>query len=92
MWAGLNLNYLPTNLHQSLIERDILLKRDEHRFKCSLRYNVILRQVAVTEKTKACEELLEDITSKRVVAVEKKELASAKALEIEEQNKAGICI
>ena len=43
--------------------------------------------MAVTEKTKACEDLLEDITSKREVATEKKELASAKAIEIEEQNK-----
>lgn len=44
----------------------------------------------MTEKTKACEELLEDITKKRVDATVKKELASAKAIEIEEQNKVSL--
>jgi len=41
----------------------------------------------VTEKTLACEKLLNDITTKTQIATEKKELASAKAIEIEEQNK-----
>ena len=44
-------------------------------------------QVAVTEKTLACETLLADITKKTEAATEKKELATAKATEIEEQNK-----
>lgn len=44
----------------------------------------------MTEKTKACEELLSDITKKTEIATEKKELASAKAIDIEEQNK--VCL
>nr|XP_039267660.1 dynein heavy chain 10, axonemal-like [Styela clava] len=52
-----------------------------------LNKKLAVQKVAVTEKTEACEMLLEDITNKREVATEKKELASAKATEIEEQNK-----
>ncbi|XP_076804944.1 dynein axonemal heavy chain 10-like [Clavelina lepadiformis] len=52
-----------------------------------LNKKLAVQKVAVTEKTKACEELLSDITKKTQIATDKKELASAKAIEIEEQNK-----
>nr|XP_026696380.1 dynein heavy chain 10, axonemal isoform X1 [Ciona intestinalis]XP_026696381.1 dynein heavy chain 10, axonemal isoform X2 [Ciona intestinalis] len=52
-----------------------------------LNKKLAVQKVAVTEKTEACEVLLSDITIKTQTATEKKELASAKATEIEEQNK-----
>ena len=41
----------------------------------------------MTKKTLACEELLADISSKTEQAKEKQQLAQAKSVEIEEQNK-----
>lgn len=46
-----------------------------------------VQQVAVKEKSDACEALLEDITSKTSQAKEKQGLAQVKSVEIEEQNK-----
>ena len=46
-----------------------------------------VQKVAVTEKSMACNVLLEDIQSKTSQANEKKELAEKKSIEIEEQNK-----
>ena len=46
-----------------------------------------VQKVAVTEKSTACNVLLEDIQSKTSQANEKKELAEKKSIEIEEQNK-----
>ena len=45
------------------------------------------QKVAVTEKTLACEELLEVISSRTTQAIEKKSLAEAKGGEIAEQSK-----
>lgn len=45
-----------------------------------------IQKVAVTEKSEACEALLADITVKTTEANEKKELAEAKGVEIEQQN------
>lgn len=45
-----------------------------------------IQKVAVTEKSEACEVLLADITIKTTEANEKKELAEAKGVEIEQQN------
>ena len=46
-----------------------------------------VQKVAVSAKTKACEELLEEISSRTAEAKEKKELAEKKSNDIEEQNK-----
>ena len=46
-----------------------------------------VQKEAVTKKTLACEELLADISSKTEQAKEKQQLAQAKSVEIEEQNK-----
>uniref|UniRef100_A0A1X7UR28 AAA+ ATPase domain-containing protein n=1 Tax=Amphimedon queenslandica TaxID=400682 RepID=A0A1X7UR28_AMPQE len=46
-----------------------------------------VQQVAVKQKSEACDTLLEDITTKTELAKEKKELAQTKSKEIEEQNK-----
>jgi dynein heavy chain len=45
-----------------------------------------VQKVAVTEKTQACETLLEEITSRTAQAKEKQELALAKNKELEQQN------
>ena len=46
-----------------------------------------VQKEAVTKKTAACEELLSDISSKTEQAKEKQQMAQAKSIEIEEQNK-----
>ena len=46
-----------------------------------------VQKVAVTEKSEACELLLNDISSKTEQGKEKQQLAQAKNIEIEEQNK-----
>ena len=46
-----------------------------------------VQKAAVTKKTAACEELLSDISSKTEQAKEKQQMAQAKSVEIEEQNK-----
>ena len=46
-----------------------------------------IQKVAVTEKTEACEILLEEILSGTEQATQKKKLAQIKGKEIEEQNK-----
>ena len=46
-----------------------------------------VQKVAVSAKTLACEELLEEISSRTAEAKDKKELAERKSVEIEEQNK-----
>ena len=46
-----------------------------------------VQKEAVTKKTAACEELLNDISSKTEQAKEKQQMAQAKSIEIEEQNK-----
>ena len=45
-----------------------------------------VQKVAVTEKSEACEALLADISTKTTEANEKKSLAEAKGVEIEQQN------
>ena len=46
-----------------------------------------VQKVAVRAKTEACEELLEEISSKTAEAKVKKEMAEKKSVDIEEQNK-----
>ncbi|XP_065190514.1 dynein axonemal heavy chain 10-like [Sycon ciliatum] len=46
-----------------------------------------VQQVAVKEKTQACETLLEEIVQRKGLAEEKQQVAIAKSAEIEEQNK-----
>ena len=52
-----------------------------------LNEKLAVQKVAVTEKTKACEELLEEIASGTKTATEKKAFAEAKGEEIAEQSK-----
>ena len=52
-----------------------------------LNKKLAVQKVAVTEKTAACESLLETIAEGSKTATEKKELAVAKGAEIEEQSK-----
>eukprot|EP00731_Ephydatia_muelleri_P035324 Em0114g8a len=46
-----------------------------------------VQKVAVTQKSEACEVLLKDISSKTEMGKEKQQMAQAKGVEIEEQNK-----
>ena len=52
-----------------------------------LNAKLAVQKVAVTSKTEACEELLEEISSKTAEAKVKKEMAEKKSVDIEEQNK-----
>lgn len=52
-----------------------------------LNERLAVQKVAVTEKTAACEKLLEEIASGTKRATEKKKLAEAKGKEIAEQSK-----
>ena len=52
-----------------------------------LNEKLAVQKVAVTEKTAACEKLLEEISSGTEEAMTKKELATAKGKEIEVQSK-----
>lgn len=52
-----------------------------------LNKKLAIQKVAVTEKTAACESMLETIAEGSKRATEKKELAVAKGAEIEEQSK-----
>ena len=51
-----------------------------------LNKKLAVQKVAVTEKTAACEALLEEISARTTQAKEKQQLAIAKGSEIEEQN------
>ena len=46
-----------------------------------------VQKVAVTQKSEACEVLLKDISAKTEMGKEKQQMAQAKGVEIEEQNK-----
>lgn len=52
-----------------------------------LNKKLAVQKVAVTEKTAACEAMLETIAEGSKTATEKKEMAVAKGAEIEEQSK-----
>ncbi|XP_070572584.1 dynein axonemal heavy chain 10-like isoform X2 [Ptychodera flava] len=52
-----------------------------------LNEKLAVQKVAVTEKTEACEKLLEEISSGTAQATDKKQIAVAKGIEIEEQSK-----
>lgn len=52
-----------------------------------LNEKLAVQKVAVTEKTAACEKLLEEIASGTTQATEKKKLAEAKGKDIAEQSK-----
>ena len=51
-----------------------------------LNEKLAVQKVAVTEKTEACETLLEEISSRTAQATEKKQAAEAKGKDIEEQS------
>ena len=52
-----------------------------------LNEKLAVQKVAVTEKTEACEIMLEEISQGTIVATDKKKLAQSKGTEIEEQSK-----